>query len=73
MESRQELKCSVCAGYLAPANIVQSDRIIERVDSCIATVKKSQPIQAYLHGNSEYPLALYVCNGCGLAYFFKEQ
>lgn len=73
MEQEQGLKCSVCGGYLAPAKIVQDDVVVERIDSCTGVAKKSPSIQALLHGNPEHPLSVYVCNRCGLAYFFKEQ
>lgn len=73
MEQEQGLKCSICDGYLAPVRIVQDDRVVERMDSRIATVKMSQPIRALLYGSSDYPLSMYACNRCGLAYFFKRN
>ena len=72
MEQKQGLKCSVCGGYLAPAKLSQDDAI-ERINSRFAVANPSELIGAFLYGYKEYPLSMYVCNRCGLAYFFKEQ
>ena len=73
MEQEQELRCSVCGGCLASAEIVQDDVVVERINGDTSVAKKSLPIQALLHGNPEHPLSMYVCNRCGLAYFFKRN